>query len=95
MAKSAVNSVRKNVMLNRSSETRVRLIKEKADLPTDAEAIRSALRLYERFMTAQLEGCKIIIEQPDNHRVLCEPLYEPLLNAPASWESSEATSQTP
>jgi hypothetical protein len=77
MAKEPDKSIRRNVVLTRSSEERIRKIRSSNDLTSDAEAIRKALQFYERMMNAQIGGCAVEILTPNGDRIRNERLYDP------------------
>lgn len=70
------SGTRKNIILTLAALQRLEFIKKSADLATDADAIREALKSYERLMRAQLEGAQVRIEYKDGTIETLTELYE-------------------
>ena len=77
MARPKAPGTRKNVILSKNSEKRLKKIKEAAELPSEAEAIRVALREYVRIMELQMGGANLFYRHKDDQQEFpLERLYE-------------------
>lgn len=71
------SGVRKNLRLTQASERRIQRIKQDADLASDAEVIRTALREYVKIMDLQMKGAKFFYRNPETSQEYpLDPLYE-------------------
>jgi hypothetical protein len=72
------NGIRKNVVLSPISEQRIKDIRAKNDIGSDADAIREALKFYDELMQKQINGFTLQITSPDNRQIeTFRPLFEP------------------
>lgn len=76
MARPKINGQRKNVVLTKGTQSRLEHIKEEAEFATDADAIRQAIKTYEELMNYQLDGFKIILQDPNGAQMPYTDLHE-------------------
>lgn len=62
MARQAINGHRKNLVLSKDTDQRIRAIKEVSGLPSDAEVIRRAIDFYAQVIKFQATGHVIAVQ---------------------------------
>jgi hypothetical protein len=65
MARQAINGHRKNLVLSKDTDLRIRAIKEVSGSPSDAEVIRRAVDFYAQVIKFQATGYIIAVQAPD------------------------------
>lgn len=65
MARQAINGHRKNLVLSKDTDQRIRAIKEVSGSPSDAEVIRRAVDFYAQVIKFQATGHVIAVQVPD------------------------------
>ncbi len=91
MARPKMAGVRKNVVLNANSELRLTMIREAMELPSDAEAIRVALRNYVKLMELQQRGGEVWLKDPQSGiNTPLDLLFEPSLDIEKNGETEPA-----
>lgn len=65
MARQAINGQRKNVVLSKDTDQRIKAIREVSGVPSDAEVIRRAVDFYTQVIKFQATGHNIAVMLPD------------------------------
>ena len=65
MARQSINGQRKNLVLSRATDQRIKAIREISELPSDAEVIRKAVDFYTQVIKFQATGHTIDVRDPD------------------------------